>query len=338
MRLHQAMRKPGRGIVHVIANAVECDSYWSTLMTDYMQHLVGMQEHGHKLAVHLKTLATSELNDAGVAAIGEVIAEVHVLKSALRQGACDGLENEALAKSKLFLTSLQTSSSEKPSLKLVDGMQKVLSDAVILWPEDVALAEGVQSLGNQLQKESFAQKLMEVADLCLALFKAKINDIPAVEKAWAAVHEALEEAQLQAAMAVVDSSWRPKLTALVLQTFQFWAKEYLKSEDYQGAGEMMGIIPEAMSKLVPMLDDQELASTLSMFQAAEAVISGLLELWGIGDSYAAIMAADPEMQRVSAVLRSLAKWGRVYQADATWRRAERVTWRCVRRWRSHSAW
>ena len=167
VRLREAMGKPGKGIVAIIANALECNPYWRSTMVDYIEHLGGLQQYGSKVGLYIKQVQQAALDEQGLSELTIVVSELHLCKEALRSGACTALEQDCLNKVREFSALCRLDC--KHDMAIISGLQKVLSEATILWPEDVQLAEALQTLGNIIQKRSFddiVDKLEQAANDC----------------------------------------------------------------------------------------------------------------------------------------------------------------------------
>ena len=310
VRLKEAMGRPGKGIVAVIANAVACSDYWKSVMTDYVEHMAGLEMLGSKLASFKNKVQAATLTVTGLAALGEVLAELHLLKEGLRKGATSSLEEQSLQMVRSFSDMCKDDSDQETDI--IQGLQRVLSDAIILWPEDVHLAEALQGLGQAMQKRSFADKvarLEQLANECWDVHLASPIDTEAVVSAWQVVLTAVEEPHLEAALAVADVGWKDTVWELIVEGFAFWAEYVFAADDYGVASDHYSGMTATLGKMVEVAGCKAHKSALQMFDAATAARQALSAVERLGKQNLDIIKADKDCATITSLKRAMVHWG-----------------------------
>ena len=298
-------------MVAVIANAIECSSFWNMLMTDYVQHMGALKQFGPKLKEFRQCLKSVELTVKGVDELGSIVSQLHLLREALRSGACTSLEDDALQILKAFIQQCRVK-AELEDTQVITAMQRTLSDAVIHWPEDAELADALQSFGELLRQKNFQSKVNdydEAVNACSELHKADSLDKEAVLQAWQYVQSLAAEAELEAALLSGGATWKESTSELLELGFAFWAKEVFAAKNYKEAEEAIKVVTQTMERLVQVLGDKQQSSCLTMFEAASSSIKAFHDLQELGQTLAEIILADEKMEALAALKRAVVQWG-----------------------------
>ena len=133
------------------------------------------------------------------------------------------------------------------------------------------------------------------------------------------------------ALAGADAKWKDTVWELIVESYVFWAEVVFGAEDYWESAEEFKEVISTIGKLVKVAGDKVHKSALRMFECAAATKETLHALMGLGSTGREIIAADKDLEHISALKRATVQWGSCEKvADINGKHRQEMTKCCLK--------